>query len=78
LKCPVLAIWGERDHYVPVNRSMAVFQECMTAADHKDATLIKIPGASHIMTVPGSRSEFAGNFPRVMMDWLGSRCSVLE
>jgi dienelactone hydrolase len=73
VKCPILAIWGERDRYVPWNRSMAVFKNCMAQAGHDDVTLLTIPEASHMITLPGKELEFTGGYPGVMKDWILKR-----
>jgi len=76
VKCPVLAIWGAKDRFVPVNRSRAVFLSCMSGSNNRDVTALKIPGASHILTVPGSALDFAGDYPQVMTEWITARFSA--
>jgi alpha-beta hydrolase superfamily lysophospholipase len=78
IQCPVLAIWGERDHYVPSHRSAAGFRDCMSDANNEDVTITIVPGASHLITVPGSRFEIAGEYPEIMSDWLVARFDVPE
>jgi len=78
VKCPVLAIWGARDRFVPVNRSAAVLRDCMSGAGNADVTAMTIPGASHILTVPGTDLEFAGGYPKVMTDWIAARFFAAE
>ena len=76
VKCPVLAIWGARERFVPVNRSAAVFRNCMSGSGNADVTVMTIPDASHILTVPGSALDFAGDYPQVLTDWIAARFSA--
>lgn len=78
VKCPILAIWGERDRFVPWNRSLAVFKNCMDQAGHDDVTLLTFPGASHMITLPGKGLEFIGGYPAVMTDWIMKRFPLKE
>lgn len=78
VRCPVLAIWGERDRFVPPGRSAAVLTECIARAQNEDVTIVTIPGASHRITVPGEGLKFAGDYPGLMVRWVLSRFPVLE
>lgn len=73
VKCPILAIWGGMDNFVPPNRSAAGLRDTMESSTNKDVTIKIIPDASHIMTVPGSMFEFADGYPGIMTDWLADR-----
>lgn len=68
IRIPVLAIWGERDLYVPVNRSATVLGDCL--ADNADVTLTIIPGASHLITIPGVGLELPEGYMQGMVDWI--------
>lgn len=78
VQCPVLAIWGERDRFVPPGRSAALFGICMSETDNRDVTLMIVPGASHLISIPGERFAFAERYPQVMIDWVLSRFPAIR
>lgn len=75
VRCPVLAVWGREDRFVPANRSAAVFRDCMSDSKNDDVTLRIISGASHLITVPGTGLDFTGDYLRILSDWILSSCS---
>lgn len=73
VECPVLAIWGGMDHFVPPNRSAAGLRDTMESSNNKDVTIKIIPDASHIMSKPGPPFEFADGYLDIMTDWITDR-----
>ncbi len=71
--CPVLAIWGEDDIYVPVKDSISIFEDALTKAGNKDYTIKVFPGADHGLGVDG---EHADRYLDTMTDWLLERVNV--
>jgi len=74
LRCPVLALWGEMDNFLPPHRSAATLKRFLAMGDH-DLTVEIIPKASHVMTYSGS-DDFAGRYPGLMLDWLKARFAM--
>ncbi len=75
VRCPVLAVWGENDEFLPPHRSAAFLKSCLSRAGHKDATFRIVPNASYILTRGGSGGDgrFADGFPDLLTEWLSQR-----
>ena len=72
ITCPVLAIFGELDTLVPVATSVRIFEEALSRAGNRDATIEVFPGADHrVMT--GEPSTFADGYLDTMTGWLRVR-----
>ncbi|HZD74908.1 MAG TPA: alpha/beta fold hydrolase [Actinomycetota bacterium] len=61
--CPVLAIWGERDIYVPVTASLERFRAALDRAGNPAYQLEVIPDADHGLRLPATGGAERG--PRV-------------
>jgi uncharacterized protein len=72
--CPVLAIWGERDLYVPVGRSVAAFDAALAKAGNRDYRLEVIPDADHGLRLPAAEGSGPGPrapaLMRILTGWL--------
>lgn len=73
VRCPVLAIWGENDDFLPPHRSAAFLKDCLSRAGHKDATFRVVTNADHNLARGGDNSHFAGEFLDVLTEWLSRR-----
>lgn len=49
VKCPVLAINGERDLQVAADENLAAIAEALKAGGNKDYTILKLPGLNHLL-----------------------------
>lgn len=67
--CPVLAIFGESDTSVPVERSVDLYKQYLDEAGNKSVTIRVFPKASHTIRVDG---VFASGYFELMLDWLQS------
>ncbi|OHB77438.1 MAG: hypothetical protein A2Z25_19395 [Planctomycetes bacterium RBG_16_55_9] len=47
VRCPVLAMWGGLDTYVPVEKSVAVWRKSLARAGNEDVTLRVYPDGDH-------------------------------
>jgi len=56
---PVLAIWGQNDKFVPVERSVAVFRDNLAAGGDSDVTIKVFPGATHPLHVGENGASLA-------------------
>jgi hypothetical protein len=80
--CPVLAVWGDADILVPVDKSVAVFEQSLKKAGNSDVTLTVLPKASHGLMVPTSKptasmiDRFAPDLFDTITDWLLERVDV--
>ncbi len=64
---PVLAIFGEKDASVPVNKSIEVYEHSFQTAGNKDLTVVTFPDANHIIHVD---DKPASGYYSTMVDWL--------
>jgi pimeloyl-ACP methyl ester carboxylesterase len=60
VRVPVLAIWGERDLFVPVTESAAGIRAALGRAGNANVSVVIFAGADHGMTVPGGRAAGIG------------------
>jgi len=61
VKCPVLAINGEKDLQVPPKENLSVIEEALVAGGNKNVTTKEIPGLNHLFQTAqtGSPDEYA-------------------
>lgn len=61
VKCPVLAINGEKDLQVPPDENLRAIDEALKAGGNKDYTVKELPGLNHLFQTAktGSPSEYA-------------------
>lgn len=70
VRCPVLAIFGESDTSVPVEKSVALYKQYLHEAGNEAVTIKVFPNAGHTIRVGG---EFADGYFDLMVDWLGAQ-----
>lgn len=78
VKVPVLAMWGERDAVVPVEKSGDLIKMHLEQAGNKDLTIKMMPGVDHGNNIVSTGGEW--DFPRAnkdyyqtMIEWLSKR-----
>jgi uncharacterized protein len=84
VSCPILAIFGELDPYLPVQESARIFEQALNEGANPDFAVKILPGGNHVMfaAVTGSPAEqaslpgFVPAYLRTMSDWLLKRVSV--
>lgn len=61
LKCPVLALNGEKDLQVPPVENLAAIEKALTMGENKNFRIMKIPGANHLFQTcnTGAIEEYA-------------------
>ena len=47
VRCPVLAVWGANDTFVPPEKSARIWQAALTKAGNRDATIKVFPDGDH-------------------------------
>ncbi len=67
--CPVLAIFGENDTSIPVDKSIALYKQYLGAAGNRTFSIKVFPKASHTIRVG---EGFAPGYFDLMIDWLKS------
>jgi pimeloyl-ACP methyl ester carboxylesterase len=84
LRCPVLALFGEKDSGVPVEKNRGRWLAALTRGGHRKHDLIVVPAANHLMfeaksgslfEIPGL-DRFAPGYRRILLDWLRDRFSL--
>jgi pimeloyl-ACP methyl ester carboxylesterase len=91
VRCPVLAIFGDKDTSCPVERSIAVVRRGLERAGNRDVTVKVFSQAGHAITVTetggrknprkrpaGSGPEFAPGYLEIMAEWLSARFRAPE
>jgi len=82
VRCPVLALWGERDALVPVNKSIDLIRQALKRAGNTECTFKVFPGAQHGLTMSekGHRlpddsweSDWASGYIELLVNWLKQR-----
>ena len=82
LRCPVLALWGEKDLQVPPNENAPPVEEALKMAGNKKAMIKVLPGLNHLfqtsatgsVTEYGSIEEtFSPTALAVIGDWIAER-----
>ncbi|NQU49112.1 MAG: alpha/beta hydrolase [Planctomycetes bacterium] len=73
LRCPVLAIWGAEDSFLPPNQSAARLKKYFADTKHPDSDVIVFANASHYLTKPSSPKDFVPDYLETMADWINHR-----
>lgn len=69
VNCQVLAIFGEADTSIPVEKSVKLYKQYLNEAGNEDFTIKVFPKASHIMYVGG---DFAPGYFDTIIAWLSN------
>lgn len=77
VRCPVLAVWGEEDDYLPPHRSAAWLGSILEHAGNDDVILRILPKADHSMRNDRT-SAFAEGYPELLVEWLGKRMGGMQ
>jgi len=72
VRCPVLAVWGEEDDYLPPHRSAAWLGAILEDAGNDDVTLRILPEADHAIWNDRANA-FAEGYPELLVEWLRKR-----
>ncbi len=67
VRCPVLAIFGEKDTSVPVQKSIALYKKYLQEAGNEDVTIELFPDADHGIQV---NNDFAPGYFETINNWL--------
>jgi len=70
--CPVLALWGEDDLFVPAHHAAAIFRAAMTEVGNERVTIEILPGATHLLAVAEGSQEFAPDHLDRMAEWIAA------
>lgn len=73
IRCPVLAVWGEEDEFLPPRRSAARLKRILGEGEHPGVTIKVLPGADHSLLRVGSPEEYAPEFVPLLTSWLEDR-----
>lgn len=82
VRCPTLALFGERDMQVPVEQNLPAIQEALEAAPTVDYQAVRLPNLNHLMQTSSSGLPFeysqieetiSPSVLDLMTSWLGDR-----
>jgi uncharacterized protein len=85
VKCPVLAIDGERDLQVPPKENLAAIGEALKNGDNKDYTIKEFPGLNHLLQhcQTGAPMEYATieetispDVLKLIGDWISAKTTT--
>jgi len=69
--CPVLAVWGEEDDFLPAHRCAAWLKASLEATGNREVTCRVMPGGDHFLG--GAGALFLEGYPGLAVEWLASR-----
>jgi hypothetical protein len=84
VRCPVLAIGGDRDVQVPARENLMEIERALRAGGNKDVTTAELPGLNHLLqtSVTGTPNEYATieetiapAVLKLVSDWIAKRVS---
>ena len=86
VRCPVLAIYGDKDTYLPVARSASVWGQALAAAGNGDVTIRVFPDADHSLLNADTgglkeapyKEHFAAGVLPLLRDWVLARVRPVE
>jgi pimeloyl-ACP methyl ester carboxylesterase len=67
LKIPVLAMWGDKDTYLPVLETVNVFKQALAKAGNKDYVVKVYPDGNHSLVASETGSPSTGGTERCFM-----------
>ncbi len=70
VRCPILALWGENDSFLPPRRSAMMLKKYLTGANHPAFEIKIFKDASHFLTLPGTGEGFIPGYLEKMVDWI--------
>ncbi|MGH9949751.1 MAG: dienelactone hydrolase family protein, partial [Pyrinomonadaceae bacterium] len=79
ISVPVLVIYGERDQFVPIAKSISNIDRALNQVGNKDYTILILPRASHALNVspeagqPFEWSRLSSGFPDLLAAWIRAR-----
>lgn len=77
--CPVLALYGETDEWIPLPESIAAWSAKDAHGTVRDITIAQLRGADHLPALGGVADPVAitDDYERVRSDWLRDRLALL-
>ena len=63
LRCPVLAVFGARDTYIPVDASVTLMTEAFERGGNADVTIVVLPDADHWLRTEPRRAAHPDYVP---------------
>ena len=78
LNIPILVMWGDKDTFLPVEESIAVFKQAMSKAGNKNYVIKVYPNCNHSLlesetgspSTGGKEKDFAAGMWKMKTDWL--------
>ena len=73
IRCPVLAVWGEEDTFLPPVKSAENLKKALDEAGHRDFRIRIFPGATHFLTPSSKTREFTPGYIEEVSSWIKER-----
>lgn len=71
VRCPVFAVWGEEDDFLPAHRCAAWLFANLQAAGNPDVTCRVLPGGDHFLGMTDAAPPT--EYPGLVIEWLAAR-----
>lgn len=71
ISCPILAIFGELDTVVPVEKSVDIMRKAFQTGGNRDYAIEVFPQANHGLQLPNG--DYAAEYLESMSDWIRKR-----
>jgi pimeloyl-ACP methyl ester carboxylesterase len=70
VRCPVLALGGEKDMQVPAKENLAIIEEALKAGGNTHVTVREFPGLTHGFNTPHSDQTVSPLVLQTISDWI--------
>jgi pimeloyl-ACP methyl ester carboxylesterase len=76
VRCPVLALGGEKDMQVPAQENLAIIEEALKAGGNTQSTVREFPGLNHGFNVDHGEETISPLVLQTISDWIIARTRV--
>jgi len=78
VRCPVLALGGDKDMLVPSKENLAIIEEALKAGGHTRSTVREFPGLNHGFNTEHTEETVSPLVLQTISDWIIARTSTAD